>query len=141
MPPQPWGRIALILLVGCDSYPEARRTRWSRRRGKERAPARPGECARRALFGDDVDGEGDVDVGVQFHRDLGRAELLERLGELGLAPVELDARLRAHRVDDVRRRDRSEQAAFLAGSGSDLDPPPGQLVGEGLSTFAIARVP
>src|SRR2546423_7904090 len=93
-----------------------------------------------ALFGDDVDGEGALDVGQQFHRDRGWARLLQRLCELGLAPVELDARLRAHRVDGVRRRHRSEQAAFLAGSGSDLDPPPGQLVGQGLRSFAIARV-
>src|SRR5437764_1453211 len=94
-----------------------------------------------ALFGDDVDGEGDLDVGVQFHRDLCGAELLQRLGELRLAPVELDTGLGANRVDDVRRRHRSEEAAFLAGSGSDLDPLPGQLVGQRLRPFAIARVP
>ena len=68
------------------------------------APGAPWGVRAGALVGDDVDGEGDLDVGVQLHRDLGRAELLQRLGELGLASVELDTRLRAHRVDDVGRR-------------------------------------
>jgi hypothetical protein len=100
-PPQPWGRTALILRSGCDSYDEESGRGIAGRREDKRAPARPGNARASALFGNDVDGEVHLDVGVQFHGDLDRAELLEGLGELRLAAVELDAGLGTHRVDDV----------------------------------------
>ena len=64
-----------------------------------------------------------IDVGVQRHRDLGRAELLDRLVEHDLAAVDLDARAGpATAVGDVGRGDRAEELAALAGAGRDLRP-------------------
>src|SRR5262249_56134154 len=49
------------------------------------APTRAWGKAAGALLGDDVDGERDLDVGGQRHRDLGFAQLLQRGGEPGPA--------------------------------------------------------
>ena len=64
--------------------------------------------------GDDLDGEPELDVGVQLDRDLVGADRPDRLVEVDAAAVELDAGLGQHRLGDVGRGDRAEQLALGA---------------------------
>src|SRR5581483_1368478 len=72
-------------------------------------------------------------------RDLVGAERLDRL-DRHLAPVELDAGLRLHRLGDVGRGDGAEQPAPLAGPSLDLDPLGRQLAGGGLRPLLLPPV-
>ena len=72
-------------------------------------------------------------VGVQLGGDGVLADRLDRV-DVEVAAIELDAGLRGDRLDDVGRRDRTEQAAFLAGLRRDLDHLGHQRAGDRLAT-------
>jgi hypothetical protein len=63
-------------------------------------PRQPDVKAEHRLLGDDLDGEGDLDVAVEADRDLVGAERLDGL-DVELAPVEVDAGLGLDRLGDV----------------------------------------
>src|SRR5438105_4875927 len=93
----------------------------SSRRGVTARPPPEGAGQRGSSAGDDLDGDRRDDLGVESHDDVGGTELLERLVQLDLATVELNARLRAHRVGDVGRGHRAEELAALARARPKLD--------------------
>src|SRR6185295_19175218 len=96
-------------------------------------------------FSHDVDLDGGRDFAVELERDLERAELLDRLGQLQFPAIDLDAP-RFERRRDVGRRDRAEQHvvfADLPGDGDFESAHPGSqsLGGLGLLGFLGLELP
>ncbi len=68
-----------------------------------------------AALGHDREAEGRGHVGEELDRNFEAADPLDRLGEVELAPVDPDPLALPDPVGDVRRRDRAEERAGLAG--------------------------
>src|SRR5690242_10778952 len=88
----------------------------------------------------DLDLHGRDNVGMEPDLHLNRPELLERLVEHDLAPVDLCAGLLVHGVRDVDGRDRAEQLAFAACARLDRDGATFELRRERLRRFAVSLV-
>jgi len=81
-----------VIAPGYDSYTAERQE--TRGAAGQRSTASGKSWGERAeLFGDDVDGQHGLDIGVEPQRHLGGAQLLQRLGEAQVPAVDLDARL------------------------------------------------
>src|SRR5262245_1224201 len=104
-----------------------------------RAPDRAGLGSGSGLFRH-LDGDGELDVGVELGRDQVRAERADGLVEVDLAPVELDVRLDLDGVGDVVGRHRPEQAATLASPMADGDGLAHEPGGDLLGRRAVAGV-
>ena len=80
---------------------------------------------------------GTVTSRCSFTGTVDLADLLDRLGELQLAPVDVEA-LRGQRLGDVGRGDRAVQRLGLADSSGDDDFDAGQPRGDGLDDLRFS---
>src|SRR6266496_1355768 len=78
---------------------------------------------------------------MQRHGDLIRPERLDVLGHLDATPVHLGTAGRLDRADDVRRGDRAEQPATLAGPGRQLHRQALELAADLLGVAKVADLP
>src|SRR5207244_11305121 len=85
-----------------------------------------------------MDGRHHVVMQAYLHVDA--TELLQRLLERELAPVDLRAGLFLHRLGDVGRGHRAEKAALASGSRLDGDRASLELRGKGLRALALASL-
>src|SRR5262249_50864017 len=92
------------------------------------------------LLSDDSDLDVRCDLAMQLDRDVGLADLLDRLGELELAPLDLEA-LGGERLGDVGRRHRSVERLGLAHLAGDDDLDGGQPLGDRLGDALFVGFP
>ena len=85
----------------------------------------------RPALSDDPHFQVDCDVAVQLHGNFVFAQPLDRVGEIELAAIELEA-LRGERVGDVLAGDRSVERLGLAHLAADLELDVGHPIGDGL---------
>src|SRR5690606_21622759 len=113
----------LLYAVSRETRPPlAGRPRRSNETGRRDATPWGAPPARRGLrsadLGDDVDLDGDLDLGVRAVHDLVLTRGLDRLAEQELAAVDLDVVGRLENLGDVLVADRPVDAAF---TGTHLD--------------------
>jgi hypothetical protein len=85
------------------------------------APTDLWTAGRHCLLGGHLDGDGELDLGMELGRHAVGAGGLDVLVEVEVSAVDLDAGLGLHRLGDVGGGDRTEELALGPGLGRDGD--------------------